>query len=444
MATLICDRGIYCIRWIESGKRKSISLSSKKFSEGTAKELCRIVEQLLFQRENPTDVSDKKMKAMKSWIESAGLVIQQKLAKVNLIEKPEQHSLEELWTAFLSRKKDIKESTRNTYVYAEQRFFSFFDRKTDLKDLLPEHFDQWKAFLKTEYQSPVNGQPLVDATVAGTISKAKAIFNWAKSKKWVAKNPLDGIGRGSFVNEKNEQFITREEYRQLLEACPCQDWKVIIALARIGGLRCPSEVLRLRWSDINWEKSRFYVTSTKTERYKGKEGRDVPLWGLLRNELERLRTTQPEETEFVINRYRDPERTNLGTQFARIAKMAGIKPIKRPFDNLRASRANEIYATDGEICEAAWIGHSSKMAKKHYLRVQDSDFERTLVMNEQKAKTITRLENNFPTTGFDFPTSPILFPDQFFDLQGLEISGGESQQDKKESVATFCITTLCG
>ena len=135
------------------------------------------------------------------------------------------------------------------------------------------------------------------------------------------------------------QSITLEEYRRLLDASPCQDWRVIIALARYGGLRAPSEVLRLRWSDINWEKSRFYVSSSKTERYEGKESRVVPLFEELREELEKLFFAQPEKTEFVITRYRDPERSNLGTQFARIVKMAGVEPIQRPFDNMRASRS---------------------------------------------------------------------------------------------------------
>ena len=80
--------------------------------------------------------------------------------------------------------------------------------------------------------------------------------------------------------------------------------------------------------------------------------------------------------EFVVNRYRDPERTNLGTQFARIVKMSGIGPIPRPFDNMRASRSTEIYVEFGAYLESEWIGHSSKVAHDHYLQVREEDFER--------------------------------------------------------------------
>lgn len=157
------------------------------------------------------------------------------------------------------------------------------------------------------------------------------------------------------------------------------DWRVIIALARYGGLRCPSEVLRLRWEDVNWNRDRFYVRSSKTERYEGKDSRLVPLFPEVCKELEALffhiaDTSNP--VEFVVNRYRDPERTNLGTQFARIVKMSGIGPIPRPFDNMRASRSTEVYVEFGAYLESEWIGHSSKVAHDHYLQVREEDFER--------------------------------------------------------------------
>ena len=103
----------------------------------------------------------------------------------------------------------------------------------------------------------------------------------------------------------------------------------------------------------------------------------VPLFADVRLELNELFfRDESEGKEFVINRYRNPERTNLGTQFARVVQMAGISPIKRPYDNMRASRSNEIYAEFGPFYESQWIGHSSKVAKDHYLKVTDDDFSR--------------------------------------------------------------------
>ena len=91
------------------------------------------------------------------------------------------------------------------------------------------------------------------------------------------------------------------EYAKLLDACPNQEWRTIIALARIGGLRCPSELQQLRWSDINWSENRFLVHSPKTEHHEGKQERLVPLFPELREELKRhFSLDGTEGNEFVI------------------------------------------------------------------------------------------------------------------------------------------------
>jgi len=355
----------YEIRFFDQhNKRLAVYLGGRKYTEHTANELKRIVEKLVFCRDNDND-PDKKTLA---WLESASPEIREKLAGVGLIEIPKTYTVKEVWDSFLKQKTGVKESTETIYDHARRRFLEFFKETDILSELTQTQMRQWKESLKST---------LAESTIAGTITKVKAVFNWAVQTGMIEESPLKGVGRGSFVNREKDRFITMEEYRRLLDACPCQDWRAIIALARIGGLRCPSEVLRLRWSDVNWEKGRFYVRSPKTEHHAGKEGRLVPLFEDLRIELERLFENESSEgAEFVITRYRDPERTNLGTQFGRIVQLAGIEPVKRPFDNMRASRSTEIYAEYGAFLESKWIGHSSKIAKDHYLQVREEDFER--------------------------------------------------------------------
>jgi integrase len=57
---------------------------------------------------------------------------------------------------------------------------------------------------------------------------------------------------------------TAEWLDKVLEACPDVEWRLIFALSRFGGLRCPSEHLILSWADLDWERSRFRVESPKT------------------------------------------------------------------------------------------------------------------------------------------------------------------------------------
>jgi len=207
------------------------------------------------------------------------------------------------------------------------------------------------------------------------LKQTKTCLTWAVDQKWIAKSPLDGIGRGSFRNKSNDMIIPMNFYYRLLDVCPCLDWRVIIALARIGGLRAPSEIVALRWEDVNWEKNCFYVRSSKTEEHEGKESRIVPIFPELKAELETLFFDPKSEGKtHVINRYRRPNQ-NLGTTFGKIVTRAGLPEIPRPFDNMRMTRSNEVYNRWGAFKESQWIGHTGRVRQDHYLMIQDSDYE---------------------------------------------------------------------
>jgi len=134
-------------------------------------------------------------------------------------------------------------------------------------------------------------------------------------------------------------------------------------------------VIALKWADVDWKKNRLFVRSPKTEHHDGKESRIVPLFPELKKELETL-FSMPESKgkEFVINRHRNPE-LNLGAPFNKISKEAGLAVIPRPFDNMRATRSNEIYARFGSAKESEWIGHTARVREEHYDMITDDDYE---------------------------------------------------------------------
>ena len=125
------------------------------------------------------------------------------------------------------------------------------------------------------------------------------------------------VPRGSFINKDREHFVSIPDYRRLLDACPDQEWRTLLALCRIGGLRNPSETLQMRWIDINWEQNKVLVRSPKTEHHEGKESRLIPLFPELREELEKQFEQAREGAVFVIDQWRDTER-NLRQHFERI------------------------------------------------------------------------------------------------------------------------------
>lgn len=159
---------------------------------------------------------------------------------------------------------------------------------------------------------------------------------------------------------------------------------MILGLSRFGGLRCPSEVLSLRWVDVKWDTNRFVVWSPKTEHYEGKDHRIVPLFPELRVILERAyEVAQKEGFEYVVNGGylkaamgpRGWMNANLRTQFNKIIKRAGLAPWPRLFHNMRASRETELVALFPVQVVTAWLGNTPAIAMRHYLQVRDSDFE---------------------------------------------------------------------
>ena len=156
---------------------------------------------------------------------------------------------------------------------------------------------------------------------------------------------------------------------------PCAEWRLIFALCRYAGLRCPSEVLRLRWTDVGWDRSRMRIHSPKTEHHEGGESRMVPIFPELLPYLREVFENAEPGNEYVITRY-GLHNLNLRTQFQRIIAKAGLKAWPKLFQNLRSTRETELAETWPEHVVCAWIGNSKVVARKHYLQVADEHFER--------------------------------------------------------------------
>ena len=181
------------------------------------------------------------------------------------------------------------------------------------------------------------------------------------------------------------RFITEEESRRILKACPDLQWRLIFSICRYGGFRCPSEVLVLTWKDILWDSSKVVVTSPKTAHHEGHESRVIPMFpelaGVL-NEAYELAFDRLEDSEAtvggpVVTRYRSASQ-NMRTTFTKIVKRAGLIPWPKPFQNLRATRETELMETYPSHVVVSWIGHSETVARKHYLQTTDAHFEKAI------------------------------------------------------------------
>lgn len=157
------------------------------------------------------------------------------------------------------------------------------------------------------------------------------------------QNPFVKVKK-KFVANVN-RFVTKEEYQKLLEHCPDQQWRAILALSRFGGLRCPSEILQLQWSDIHWESHRFSVVSSKFE---GR--RFVPLFPEIKQEL---KSYSENIGENIFDRF---SRIDLHVRLGNIVRRSGIENTRRLFDQMRNSRYVELERKFGWAYATYWLG----------------------------------------------------------------------------------------
>jgi len=261
----------------------------------------------------------------------------------------------------------VKESTRTRYAQTKRLLLEHFDKDHPLESITPRDADKWRSALEAKGFAP--------AKIARDVSVARMFFKQAVRWAMIPRNPFEGVRAGAQTNRDRMYYLTPEDSHKLIEAAPDADWRCIIALARFGGLRCPSEVLGVRWGDIDWDQNRMLVRSPKTERHAGKGERMVPLFPELQTILQDAFDRAPEGAEFVVNRYRDTS-ANLRTHLNRIINLAGLTAWPRLFNAMRASRATELAAQYPAAICTAWMGHTQAIAEAHYHMVRDEDYAR--------------------------------------------------------------------
>jgi len=175
-----------------------------------------------------------------------------------------------------------------------------------------------------------------------------------------------------------------------MDKAPDDEWKLLIALGRYGGLRIPSEVVGLTISDIDLEKGRITIASPKTEK-QGKSKRVIPLWPELRPLIESvLSKASPDQARllpFVLPGY------NPHTQFVRLIERAGLKPWPKVWQNLRSTRETELLKDFPIHVVCAWIGNTERIARRHYLQITDADFDQaTGVQRAAKSAAVSSNE----------------------------------------------------
>lgn len=348
------------------GKRKTIRLGRADLKQATAAKLK--IEALVSAAITGGPPDDETSR----WLAGLGDKLYARLAAVGLVMPRDNDAtgftLDTLIDTYFKHL-DVKPVTRLGYQSTRTALLSYFGANRPVNGIGPLEAEQWRAALKD--------RGMAEATIAKRVRVAKGIFQRGIDWGMLDKNPFAKVRGGSQVNRERLFFVTRDMADRVTAACPDAEWRLIFALSRYGGLRCPSETLSLKWADVNWERGSIRVTCSKTERHAGRAERFCPIFPELRGPLmEVFERTEP-GSEFVITRYRNSA-VNLRTRLTRIIRKAGLKQWPRLFHNLRSTRQTELTNRFPAHVVAGWIGNSERVAEQHYLQITDEHFAQAL------------------------------------------------------------------
>ena len=299
------------------------------------------------------------------WVAGLDAVLADRLAAVGLIQARLSATLEPFLDEYIASREDVKASTKLVYNQARGYLVEHFGPTRDIRSITPGDADGFRLFLV--------GKRLADNTVRRRCGLAKQFFRAAERRKLIEANPFQDLVGHVRPNPERFHFVDRDVAQRVLDGCPDIQWRLIFALARFGGMRCPTEILELKWSDIDWDAGRMTVRSSKTEHLPGKASRQMPLFPELQPLLHEGFDAADEGAEYVITRYRH-RNANLRTQLMKIMSRVGVAPWPKLFQNLRSTRETELAEQFPLHVVCAWIGNTEPVASKHYLQVTEAHF----------------------------------------------------------------------
>lgn len=371
--------------------RRTIRLG--KVSKRTA-EMVRVrIESLLAAKLMGTPID----RDTASWLAEEGKYLRPKLERACLIAPAEQPTKGQMLNEFLRRFMERngpskKPATRVVWQQVMDMLNKYMPDQILVSEVTTGHAKQFVQCLKDA--------GLASTTIHKRVGFARQFFRDALDWQMIDANPFAVVKtQGSSVKSNVE--VPRDVIDKVMEKCDT-DWQAIVALSRYGGLRCPSEVLSLRWDDIDWTSGRMKVYEPKVEHHEGRGVRMVPLFSELAPYLRQSQLAAPEDATYVIAKqaYRDAAirpggwaNANLRTQLLKRLDQAGVTPWPRLFHSMRATRQTELENLFPRHVVCAWMGNSSVVAERNYLLVTEGDFKKAVRLPEAEAQNAAHVDD---------------------------------------------------
>ena len=351
-----------------------------KVAMATAVEIGAHIEHLILCQQSRDDVR----RSTREWIEHIRLQwprLARRLMKLDLISQKSEGAtrrhhqsitLADFADEWIAGRTDVRPNTVRLWQQTAVRIREFFG-SAPIESLTAKHAIDFKRWLLSS--SEKGGAGYGSASAGKHMAVTKAFFKDAVDAGLITANPCGSIKIERQINNSRQRFIEASVIERVIEKCPDDEMKLVIALSRWGGLRTPSEPFSLKWKHIDLNRRRVLVHCVKTET-KGKSTREIPLFPELVTFVETLRSssenTEPED--FVISTLRRSTGANVRKRMSCAIRSAGIKAWPRVFHNLRSSRQTELEERFPRKTVCEWMGNSEQVADQHYLQVREEHF----------------------------------------------------------------------
>jgi integrase len=351
------------------GERGTIRLGHVSLRD--AQGFCRNLEALISSKASGCELSA----ATAEWVGDLPEDLAKKLVGFGLIPPRQRAKLGPFIAEYIEGRKDVKAASKTVWRQSERSLVAYFGADKPAERVTKAEAEAFKQHLI--------GEKLALYTVRKRLQGAKMFFNAMVSRRLIKANPFTGVQVAAVVDESRNVYVPAGHVEKIMDECADAEWRLIVALSRFGGLRCPSEVLSLPWRNVDFGRNRITVVSPKTASHPGGGQRVIPLFPELLAPLNEAFEQAPEGAVYVVTRHRSQaeapggwRNSNFRTTFEKMITRAGLEPWAKPFHAMRASCETDLIEAGHRIqVVSRWMGHSPKVAVANYLRVLPEHYD---------------------------------------------------------------------
>jgi integrase len=223
------------------------------------------------------------------------------------------------------------------------------------------------------------GKKLTPATVNRYLASLSSVMNFAVQRNIIDHHPMKaGQVRKEQESNGRRRILTQDEERRLYAACEASSWPMMRLFLRVcltTGAR-KSEVLRLRWQDVDMARSVAWLNNTKNG-----DSRAMPLVSDVKASLAAADKVRPLKSDYVFYDPRHPERPKeIAEVWKAVRKRAGLwQDRDDPLDQVvlhttRHTTATKLVRSEKNLAKVqAVTGHKTLAMLSRYTHLDTDD-----------------------------------------------------------------------